>query len=223
VGAPIVSRLSDALAALAAAAESTRPLGPWGGLLLVGVGLAALTVATRFPRPLAVLGGAIVGALAALAGGGALQTRLDLSPAVSAGLLATIGALGCGAYPAWFPFVAGAVPGALLGGSVPLAGSAAVGAAAGGALGGAVGALIGRGVVAVFACLVGGCLLAVGLVTLFQGHPLAGELTSRPFALGAVALVPAIAGAAFQLSRPHRAPVHGPPPLQEPDGRRGPA
>jgi di/tricarboxylate transporter len=82
-----------------------------------------------------------------------------------------------------------------------------------------VGAAFARPVAAAFASAIGGALLVVGFAAAFGAHPLVRDVAARPFALAALALVLAIAGAAFQLSRPE--PERGgAPPLRPPDDRR---
>jgi hypothetical protein len=214
----VASAAAGAAEALVALADAVRPFGPWAGTLVAAAGLAALAVATRFRRPLAVLGGAALGVLAAFALRGRLAAHLGLSVAPAALVAAVAGGAACGLWPWAFPVAAGALPGALLGGTVPLAGRALLGAAAGAALGGVVGAAFARVVGAAFAAGAGGALAAVGLAVALDGHPLAREIARRPFALAAVALVLAIAGAAFQLSRRDPAPAREAPPLRPPEG-----
>lgn len=198
--------------ALVAAADALRPVGAWAGMLVAAVGLAALAVATRFRRPLAVLGGIALGALAAFALRGRLAANLGLSLTPTAAIAAAAGGAVCGLSPAAFPIAAGALPGALLGSTVPFFGSAVLGAGAGGALGAIVGAAFARVVGAAFASALGGALATVGLAVALGGHPLAREIAGRPFALAAVTLVLAIAGASFQLARREPAGRYAPPP-----------
>jgi hypothetical protein len=194
------SRLSELLAGLAALAGAVLPLGTAAGSALALTGVVALTVATRWRRPLAVGGGTVVGVLAALALRGWLVEHLAASPLAATLVLAAAGAVGCAAIPAAFPFAAAALPGALLGAEVPLAGRSVLGAAAGALLAGVVGLALARFVSAAFASLVGGVLLGLGLVASFGRTPLARELAGRPAANAGLALVLAIAGAAFQLA-----------------------
>jgi hypothetical protein len=201
IGATGASRVADAIAAFGSAAEAARPLGVLGGALLVVAGLAALTVAARFRRALAVIGGAGVGALAAVALRDFVAAHLGLSPVMTIALGAAAGGVGCGVYPLAFPIAAAALPGALLGHGVPLAGRALLGAAAGGLIGAAIGAGFARAVAAAFASLLGGAALSVGLVVASGASPSVQALAAHPFALVAVALVAAVAGAAFQLGR----------------------
>jgi len=194
------SRLSDLFAGLGALAAAVLPLGAAAGAALALAGLLALTVATRWRLPFAVAGGAGVGLLAALALRGWLVAHLAVSPLVATLMLAAAGALGCAASPGAFPFAAAALPGALLGAEVPLAGRSVLGAAAGALIAGVAGLALARIVSAAFASLAGGLLLGLGLVAAFGRTPLARELAGRPAVIAGFALVLAIAGAAFQLS-----------------------
>ncbi len=194
-------RLGEGLADLVRLVLLARALGVAGGLALAAAGLAALTVADRLRRPTAALGGALVGALAALSLRGLLAAHLGLSPAVAAAVGAGAGGLAGALLPPLFPAAAGALVGALLGAHLPLAGRAALGAAAGGLVGAALALLGARAVTVGVAVLSGGLALGAGLLALGGAHPLAVELAGRPFALLGFALVAAVAGAAFQLSR----------------------
>lgn len=208
------ARLAEGVRALSAAVDVLRPLGPWGGVLVLAAGLGALTVGARFRRPLAVWGGALVGAVAAIALERSIEAHLGVGSAVAPWILAALGAAVCGIFPAAFPFAAGALPGALLGSAVPAFGGAALGAALGGGAGGIAGLAATRVVTAGFASLAGGVLVVVGLVAAGGSHPLARELSARPFALAALALVLAISGAAYQVARGPAAPP-GPPSLRD--------
>jgi hypothetical protein len=200
VAAGVAGRIADAVGGLGTAADAVRAHGPWAGAVLVLAGVAALTVSARSPRTVAVVGGAILGALSAVALRGWIAAHVGLSPAVAV-TLGGAGGAGAGlAFPAALPFLAGAVPGAILGAGVPLSGRAALGAAAGGALGGVVGLAAGRAIATVVAALLGGALVAVGGVALLGTRAIAAELAGRPFALAAIAVVLAVAGGAYQLA-----------------------
>lgn len=206
------ARLSDAVVALGEAAATLRPLGPWAGALIAGIGLAALTIGARQRRMLALWGGAAVGALAALAVGRLVQAHLGLSPSTVVWIGGAAGAALCAAFPALFPPAAGALAGAVVGGELPLSSVPGVPAAAGAAVGAIAGVASSRLVAAGFASFFGGALVVLGLSTALGGHPLAHELADRPFALAAVALVLGIAGTAFQGARR--------PPAEPPAGAR---
>lgn len=197
---PFASRLTELLAGLEALAAVVRPLGRVAGIALALTGLVALTVATRRRRPLAVVGGAVLGALAALALREALRAHLGVAPPLAAGIAAAAGAAAGGLVPAAFPFAVLALPGALLGLEVPLAGRSLLGAAAGGLVAGIVGLLLSRGVAATASSVAGGILVGLGLLALAGPARLAQEIAARPFALIAFAAVTGIAGAAFQLA-----------------------
>jgi hypothetical protein len=204
--------VARAAEALVSAVDAARPLGAWAGALVAVVGFASLAVATRFRSPLAVVGGAALGAVAAAALRGRLAANLGLSYVPAAAVATAVGGVACALRPALFPVAAGALPGALLGGTVPLAGSALLGAAAGAALGAVVGAAFARVVGAAFASALGAALATVGLAVALDGYPLAREIAARPFALAGVALVLAVAGAAFQLARRDPVRRYAPPP-----------
>lgn len=216
----VSGRIADAVAGLGAAADAARAHGPWTGALAVLVGVAALALAGRSRAGLAVIGGAALGAVAALAARGWIAAHVGLSRGWAAALAAAIGAAAGGAWPGAFPLLAGAIPGAILGAGVPLSGRAYVGAAAGAVVGGVVGLAAGRAAATALACLAGGALVAVGGVALLGARPIAGELVAHPFALAAVAIVLAIAGAAYQLSSPPSGPARAP--LAPPADRRAP-
>jgi hypothetical protein len=205
----------EVVSALGGAVESLRALGPWVAAPVAVAGLVALTVGTRRARPLAACGGAALGALFALALRAPLQTYLAVSPAAAAAAGAVAVGTACGAFPATFPFALGALPGALLGGGVALGGQPALGAAAGALAGGFVAALAARVVTALFAALAGAIAFGVGAAALAGVHPLARELAARPFALAGLAVVLAVAGAAFQLER--GAAGARDPPIRQPD------
>lgn len=212
-------RLSEVLEALSAAAEAARTLGLAAGVAISIAALAALTVAWRFGRLLAALGGAAVGVLGALAAHEAIRVHLGIAPAIGAAIGAAAVGLACARSPRLFPFAAGALGGAFLGAALPLGGRGALWAAAGGLLGGFASLMAGRTVAASFASAIGGVLLPVGLVAIFGGHSLAREAAGRPAALLAVAVVAAIAGAAFQIGREEPPP---PPPISPRDlGEQG--
>jgi hypothetical protein len=195
---PFAARVAELFEGIAALARALVPLGPAAGAPLAALGLAALTVATRNRRALAILGTAIAGALAGLALRGHVAAHLGASAATAAIALGLIGGAAAAAVPALFPFAAAALPGALLGGQVPLAGRALLGAAAGALLAGLVGLALARLVAAAFASACGGLLVAVGVLAAFGRTPLARELADRPAAVAGLALVLAVAGVAFQ-------------------------
>lgn len=202
-----VERLADGLGALVRLVLVARAFGVLAGIALALAGVAALTLADRFRRPTAALGGALTGALGGLALRALLAGRLDLSPALAAGVAAAAVGLAGALVPAAFPAAAGALAGGLIGVHVPLAGRAELGAAAAGLVGAALALLGARAVTVGLAVSAGGVALGAGLLALGGAHPLAVELAGRPFPLLGFALVAAVAGGAFQLSR--EAPARG--------------
>jgi hypothetical protein len=198
---PFASRVAELFAGVAALADAVVPLGIVAGAPLAAVGIVALTVATRRRLPLAIAGGAAVGALAAVALRELAVAHFGVSPATTVILLAVAGSAAGALAPAAFPFAVAALPGALIGAQVPLAGRAVFGAAAGALVAGVAGLALGRLVAVAFASLCGGLLVALGLLALFGGSPLARELAGRPAAVAGFAIVLAIAGVAFQAAR----------------------
>lgn len=211
--AALADRLGEAVSALGRVAALARGAGPLPGATAALAGVLVLALAGRFRRVLAGLGGAAVGALAALALRSSVAAHVGLSPVVSVPLLTAVAAAGCALFPAAFPFLAGALPGALLGVHAPIAGRAAMGGAVGGLAAGVVALVFARPVGVAVVSLLGGLLLALGLVAIAGRSQLGAELTAHPFALLAVAVVTGIAGAAFQLARgeaPSRGQLEGP-------------
>ena len=209
----LATRALDAAAGLSRLAEIFRERGLVVGAAVALLGVVFLTLAGRFPRGLAVAGGAVLGALAAVAFRAPLATHVGVSLVVAVPVLATVAAAACALVPLAFPVAVGALPGLLLGLEVPLAGRAAIG--------GAVGALVAGGVALLFARVVaigsvsalGGLLAATGAVAIGGARPLAREFSAHPLAILALALVLAIAGAAYQLARGDApARVSAPPP-----------
>lgn len=206
VGLSTVAAVLDALAVLAG---RVQPAGLLLGVPLALAGLVALSGGNRHRRVLAVVGLAAVGALAAWTLRARLAAHLGLGPGVAAAGLAIAGAAVGVALPGSFPFAAAALPGALAGGTVPLAGRAELGAAAAGLLAGLVGLGFARVVTALAASFGGALALGLGLLACFPAAPLARELAARPAALAGFVIVLGIAGAALQLARP-AAPARSP-------------
>jgi hypothetical protein len=213
------ARLGEAVAALAAAAAALRPFGTWGGALVAAAGIAGLTIGARHARVLGVWGGAAAGALAAAALHRPIQAHVGFSASLAQWASAALVAAGCGLFPGAFPLVAGALPGAAIGVEVPLGGEPALGAAAGALAGAIAGVAAPRLVGAAFASFVGAAVTVLGASAALATNPLARELAARPFALGGVAIVLAIAGTAFQAARPPPRPALSPP---EARGARSP-
>lgn len=210
VAAAPAERLGDVLGALVRLSLTVRALGVPAGIALALAGVVALALADRLRRPAAALGCAAAGALAALAARGALAANLGMTSSVTAaGLAALIGGAAGGVAPVAFPALAGGLAGALAGVHLPLGGSAALGGVAGGLVMAALGLLFARALAAVLWAAAGGLLLGLGLLAAAGPRPLAAELAGRPFALLAFAVVTAVAGAAYQLSRAPSPPRGG--------------
>ncbi|WP_242336580.1 hypothetical protein [Anaeromyxobacter sp. SG66] len=209
----LAARAVAAATDLGRLAELLRDRGFAVALAAGLLGLAALTVAARFPRGLAAAGGAVLAALAAYALRGAIAAHLGISLAVATPVLAVVAGAACALVPLAFPAAVGALPGLLLGLHAPIAGRAELGAAIGALVAGLVGLLFARLVAVGFASAVGGLLVGAAAVALGGARPLARELVTHPLAIVALALVLAVAGAAYQLAHgvaPARAPR--PPP-----------
>jgi hypothetical protein len=216
----LAAQLDLALAGLARGAFVARALAPWLGVLLALAGLVALTVGARWRRPGAAAGGAVVGALCGLALHPVVASRIggvDRVTTVALGA-AVVGAGGLLA-PFVFPFVAGALPGALLARHVPIAGSGLYGLAIGALVGGVLGLVFADTVAALVASSVGAVLLGGALLALLRANPITAELAGRPFLILAWIAVLAVAGAAFQRGRAWQAgggsrDRRGAPPLE---------
>ncbi|MFT3915601.1 MAG: hypothetical protein QM704_16250 [Anaeromyxobacteraceae bacterium] len=195
------SRARDLLAGLGAATALVRGSGAAAAAGVALLGVVALTVAGRAERVLAGLGGAAAGALGAYAFRGGLALHLGFSASTSALAGAAMCGLLSAALPRLFPFVAAAIPAAMLGLGVPIAGRPWAGALAGAAVGGLLAAAFARSVSIVLASVGGGLLLAVGGLALLERYPLAAAAASRPVVVLGVALVLAVAGTALQLER----------------------
>lgn len=198
---------TEILAGLGALAARIQPLGLALGAPLAAAGLAALTIGTRHRRVLAVAGLGAVGALAGAALSDLVAAHLGVSAGPAVVVLAGAGGVAGALVPAAFPFAAAALPGAIAGAQLPLAGRAAFGAAAGALAAGIVGLLLSRVVVAAAASLAGAVAVGLGLLACLRESPLARELVTRPAAVAGFALVAAIAGAALQLSTPATSPA----------------
>jgi hypothetical protein len=217
----IVAQLELMLAGLARGAFVARALAPWLGVLLALVGLAALAAGARWRRPAAAAGGAILGAFCGLALHPLVASRIggvDRVTTVALGA-ALVGGGGLLA-PFVFPFVAGALPCALLARHVPVAGSGLYGLAIGALVGGVLGLVFAETVAALVASSIGAVLLGGALLALLRAKPITAELADRPFLLLAWIAILAVAGAGFQRGRAWQAgggsrPRRGaPPPLE---------
>jgi hypothetical protein len=181
------------------AALAARLPPPWAALV-VGVGVLFLLHGARRRTVLAVPGGAILGLVAArvvlgwLDGPATADWRLLLVAAVAVGVL-------CGGWPPLFPVLALALPGALIGAALGVAGRAWLGAAVGGAAGAALGALLREWVAAISAGGIGASGVLAGAIGLLANRPVVAEATERPLALAAAWGVLAVAGAAFHAGR----------------------
>lgn len=191
---------------------------PWAALL-AGAGVAFAFHGARRRHLLAAPGGAVLGLLAARMA----LAALDRTGAVQAELLwvaAGGGALVCAAWPPLFPVLALALPAAAAGGLAGVAGRAWLGAVLGAAVGVGLGALLREWVAALAAGGLGAAAVVAGGLGLLSRRPIVAELAERPFALVAVWVVLAVAGAAFHAGRAWPkpgAPRREGPELAQPD------
>jgi len=180
---------------------------PWPvAAALAVLGAVQLAAGGRARRPIAVVGGAVVGVVAASAFGGPLADLTGLSGRALAGVAAAVAGGLCGAFPPLFPAAGGALPAALA--AAVLAPEAHRPIAVGlGAVAGAAGGLVAaRLVAAAVAAAIGAFALALGLAGALQHAGVGRALAAHPAALLAVAVVLAVAGAAFQLPSAWRRP-----------------
>jgi hypothetical protein len=197
------TELSRAISAVASLALRLPP--PWAALL-AGVGVIFLLHGARRRIVLAFPGGAVIGLVAARV----VVTAMDgPGAAVHEEILwisAGVGALLCAGWPPIFPVLALALPGALAGGLLTLAGRAWLGALAGCAVGGGIGALLREWVACLAAGGIGAAAVVAGALGLLARWPLARkpiavELVEHPMALLAPWAVLTVAGAAFHAGR----------------------
>jgi hypothetical protein len=178
---------------------------------VVLVGLVVLLWGARTRRPVAALGAAGVAAAAAHWLGAPVVSALGLSPS----MLAAASAAAAGAFavllPQVFPALAGALPGALLAGLLAPTDRRLEVLAVGAVLGGVAGFLAARVVASVIASAVGAMAVAVGATGALSATAVGRALHDHPVAILAVALVLAVAGAAFQYPNAWGESAAGPP------------
>jgi len=186
--------LAQLLREAPALAARLHPLPVWG-LASVGVaGLAVLLAGARWRRPVALSGGAAVGWLAGLAGAGVLGLPGGLFPLLGAIVLGGASLL----LPSVFPFAAGGLVGAFLGGLLPVPGQGPVAGAVALFLVGGVGLMAARLLAAAAAGLAGAAVLGLALLAGARHWQPLAALAARPVVLAGLMLVVAIAGAAYQ-------------------------
>lgn len=175
---------------------------PWPvPFALVAAGLVVLLFGARARRPVAVAGAASVAAVAALW----LSTRTGLARGFPVSTAAAVAAAVAGALavvvPQIFPALAGALPGALLAEALAPPNLRLEVMAAGALLGAILGILASRLVASAVASGVGAVAVAVGAAAALRGTGPGRVLQAHPTATLAAAVVLAVAGTAFQLSR----------------------
>jgi len=161
-------------------------------------GMVALLFGARARRPVAALGAASVAAAAASWLGAPVGSALGLSPSMlSASSAAVAGALAA-LLPPIFPALAGALPGAFLADLLAPADRRLEVLAVGAVLGAVAGFLAARLVASVIASAAGAMAVAVGATGALRATIVGRALHDHPVAILAVALILAVAGAAFQ-------------------------
>ncbi|HZZ84880.1 MAG TPA: hypothetical protein VFE30_10110 [Anaeromyxobacteraceae bacterium] len=218
----IGASLLEGAKALSEHALGLREL-PWpAGAVLLLLGAGALAIGARQRRAVAALGGALCG-FAGAQFFAAFIAPLDLAPEIAGygGAALLLGA--CAAFPPLFLLLAGALPGALLGEHLPLAGHAWWSTAIGAALGGALGLLVPRLLAACTAAAVGAALACTGLVALSVQVPALELLVRRPFLMAGLWATITVSGAAYQLHAAWGGGEQGPRPAGKPSRKRKPA
>jgi hypothetical protein len=195
---------AERLAALLPRAAASLTRGSWpAAVVMLGLGVALLVAGARLGRVLAAAGAAGVGWLA----GSLLTPSFQLwnlppeTPAWAAALMLGVLALGA---PEVFSVALGAIPGALLGMQVAVAGRAWVGGFAGAVVLALVALWLRKLVLAATAAGAGAALVLVALVALSARVPRLAALAQRPLLVAATAGVLAVAGAAYQLGSMRR-------------------
>ncbi len=198
------SPLDRVLEVLVGAVQRAPDLPGWTAWALCAAGVGVLLFGARSRRPLAIAGGALVGWLAGAAASSWLLGEVGVSPLASRIAFALLVGVAAGLAPAVFLFAAGAFPAALLAMAL---GGGAFATWMGVALGGVGGLLLRRKVAAAAAAVIGAALLAWGVAAAAGSLASLRILVEHPAALGGLAAVLAVAGAAFQLDAAWPAPA----------------
>ena len=168
---------------------------------VVLAGLAVLLFGARPRRPVAALGAAGVAAAAAGWLGAPIAASTGLSLSTLAVTFAALAGAVAALVPPVFPALAGALPGALLAGLFAPADRFLEVLLVGAALGAVAGFLLARLVASAVAASVGALAVALGAAGALPATSPGRALLAHPVAILAIAVVLAVAGAAFQLSR----------------------
>ena len=175
---------------------------PWPVPAGVAVaGLVVMLFGARARRPVAVVGAAGVAAAAVHWVGARAGAPMGMAPSTLAVVSAAVAGAVSAFVPQLFPALAGAVPGALLAEFLAPADRRLEVMAAGAVLGAILGVLAARPVAAAVASGAGALAVAVGAEGALLGTSPGRALLSHPSAMLAVAVILAVAGTAFQLSR----------------------
>ena len=165
---------------------------------VVLAGLVALLFGARARRPVAALGAAGVAAAAASWLGAPLGSALGLSSSMLAVSSAALAGALAALLPPIFPVLAGALPGALLADLLAPTDRRLEVLAIGALLGAVVGFLAARLVASLIASAVGAMAVAVGATGALLATTAGRAVHDHPVAILAIALILAVAGAAFQ-------------------------
>jgi len=161
-------------------------------------GLVALLFGARARRPVAALGAAGVAAAAASWLGAPLGSALGLSSSMLAVSSAAVAGALAALLPPIFPVLAGALPGALLADLLAPPDRRLEVLVIGAVLGAVAGFLSARLVASVIASSLGAMAVAVGATGALLATTVGRALHDHPVAILAIALILAVAGAAFQ-------------------------
>lgn len=178
---------------------------------VVLVGVVMLLFGARARRPVAALGAASVAAAAAHWMGAPVGSALGLSPSMLAASSAAAAGAIAALLPPVFPALAGALPGALLAGLLAPTDRRLEVLAIGAVLGAVAGFLAARLVASVVASAVGAMAVAVGATGALRATTVGRALHDHPVAILAIALILAVAGAAFQYPNAWGRSAAGPP------------
>jgi hypothetical protein len=161
-------------------------------------GMGALLFGARARRPVAALGAASVAAAAASWLGAPLGSALGLSSSMLAVSSAAVAGALAALLPPIFPVLAGALPGALLADLLAPTDRRLEVLVIGAVLGAVAGFLSARLVASVIASSLGAMAVAVGATGALLATTVGRALHDHPVAILAIALILAVAGAAFQ-------------------------
>jgi hypothetical protein len=194
-------------------------LGAWPiAALALLAGVALLLIGVRLGPLLSGIAGALVGWVIATRFP-SLGSSWGIPPATERWVVTAVAGLACAFAPPIYPFLLGVLPGAALGGTVPVAGHAWLGAAAGALVAGALCYAARRIIFAATAAIPGALLVDASLLVLAGHFRFLTTVTARPMLLAALTAVLIVAGTAAQVSSQGPAGRHagvGPPRSRRP-------